>query len=61
MPAPKMEPVSKHTLRDEVTLEVMASIIIGVCPDESEQFTPLKVILQVENSELWSQKKVRVL
>lgn len=55
-----MELVAKHTLQDEVTFELMASIIVGVCPDESQQFTPLRVILQVENGELWSQKKVRV-
>lgn len=60
MPTSKMELIAKHTLQDEVTFELMASIIVGVCPDESQQFTPLRVILQVENGELWSQKKVRV-
>jgi len=57
----KMELIAKHTLQDEVTFELIASIIVGVCPDESQQFTPLRVILQVENGEIWSQKKVRLL
>jgi len=55
-----MELIAKHTLQDEDTFELMASIIVGVCPDESQQFTPLRVILQVENNEVWSRKKVRV-
>ena len=61
MSTPKMELIAKHTLRDKVTFELMASIIVGVCPDESQQFTPLRVILQVENSEIWSQKMVCLL
>ncbi|KIM42567.1 hypothetical protein M413DRAFT_444281 [Hebeloma cylindrosporum] len=52
-----MELIAKHTLRDEVTFELMASIIVGVCPDETQQFTPLRVIIQVENGDIWNQKK----
>ena len=61
MPNLKMELVTKHTLLDEVTFQLMASITIGVYPDESQKFTPLRVIIQVENGELWSQKMVRFL
>jgi hypothetical protein len=60
MTTSKMELIAKHTLQDEVTFE-LTSITFGVCPDESQQFTPLRVILQVENGEVWSQKKVRLL
>jgi hypothetical protein len=35
MPILKMELISKHTLQDEVTLELVASIFVCVCPDES--------------------------
>ena len=58
---PKMEIITKYILRDEVTFELTASITVGVCPDESQPFTPWRVILLVENGELWYQKKVLVL
>jgi hypothetical protein len=51
-----MELIAKHTIQDEVTRESVASIVFGVCPDASQQFTPLKVILQVDSNEHWSQR-----
>ncbi|KAF8154492.1 CHAT domain-containing protein [Crassisporium funariophilum] len=52
-----MELVAKLTVTDENTLKRLATIVVGVCDDEDALFTGLRVILQVDNNEHWSQQQ----
>lgn len=51
--------VGKMTLTDTATLEHLATIVIGVCDDETEELSKLRVILSVEDDDHWRRKKVR--